>query len=80
VKKEKSLEQKNEELLLLIGQKIKTLRKEYNWSQEDLAYNADIDRSYIGYIENGKYNVTIKKLLQISEALQIDIIDLLQDS
>ena len=44
---------------LKLGQKIKQLREEKSMFQKDLAYAADLDRSYIVSIENGKRNVSI---------------------
>ena len=36
-----------------IGSRIKNLRELANMSQKDLAYTADLDRSYIASVENG---------------------------
>lgn len=69
---------KNEQKILqAIGHKILERRKELGLTQEDLAYSADVDRTYIGYLENGKNNVSIIMLYKIAKALQIDIKDLL---
>ena len=48
--------------------------KEY--LKEVLAEMADIDRSYMGNIERGEKNVTLKKAYDICDALDIDIKDL----
>lgn len=64
-------------LLRSIGRKIAERRKELGLTQEDLAYSADVDRTYIGYIENGKNNVTIAMLYKITKALKLDLKDLL---
>lgn len=66
-----------QKLLQSIGKKIAQRRKELNLTQEDLAYSSDIDRSYIGYIENGKNNVTITILSKIAKALNMNLKDLL---
>lgn len=63
-------------ILKIIGENVSRVRKEKKLSQENLAHLADIDRTYIGYIENAKYNVTITKLQQIAEALGISITEL----
>ena len=44
-----------------------------------MAHLADIDRTYIGYIENAKYNVTISKLQQIAEALKVSVNELINE-
>jgi transcriptional regulator with XRE-family HTH domain len=64
-------------LLKIIGKNITRIRKEKKLSQEQLAYLSEIDRTYIGYIENAKYNVTIAKLQQIAEALEVSVGELL---
>lgn len=65
-------------LLRTIAGNIVTLRKEKGITQEELAHQAGIDRTYIGYIENSKHNVTLGMLVKIADALQIDVLDLLK--
>lgn len=66
-------------LLKIIGKNISRIRKEKKISQNQLAYLAEMDRTYIGYIENAKYNVTLTKLQQIAEALEISINELINE-
>src|SRR6266487_4844581 len=66
-------------LLKIIGKNVARIRREKKLSQEQLAYLADIDRTYIGYIENAKYNVTISKLEQIAEALEVSVSELINE-
>jgi len=40
-----------------IGKRIKQLRESAEMSQKDLAYTADLDRSYITSVENGQRNI-----------------------
>jgi len=47
------------DVLTDIGKIIVRRRKELNITQEELAYSANVDRTYIGYIENGKQNISI---------------------
>lgn len=63
--------------LKIIGKNIARIRKERGLTQEDLCGLAEIDRSYLSEIENGKMNVTIKVLVAISSALKCDLEDLL---
>jgi len=51
------------------GEKVKAIRKSQNVSQEKLAELADLDRTYISDIENGKRNVSIETVLKIAKAL-----------
>jgi transcriptional regulator with XRE-family HTH domain len=58
------------------GQKVRILRLGKGWSQERLALNADLDRTYIPSIEKGERNVSITVIQKIADALKVDIIEL----
>ncbi len=60
-----------------IGWNLRKLRVTKGISQDDLAYRAELDHAYIGYVERGKRNVTVGTLERIATALDIDIADLL---
>jgi len=55
------------------GEKIRLLRIEKGWSQETLALNADLDRTYIPGIESGKRNVSIVVIEKLAKALMVEI-------
>ena len=63
--------------LMIIGRNIARLRKIKKLTQEDLCGMAEIDRSYLSEIENGKMNVTIKSLVQIADAPECTLADLI---
>jgi transcriptional regulator with XRE-family HTH domain len=48
-----------------------TLRKAAELSQEELAYEAGLDRTYISQVERRKRNVTIVVLAKIAHALKV---------
>ena len=58
------------------GKQVKRLRLEKGLSQEKLAYEADLDRTYIPSIEKGERNVSITVVEKIAKALRVDITDL----
>jgi transcriptional regulator with XRE-family HTH domain len=60
----------------LVGERIRNLRKEKGWSQEELAYRASINRTYMGEIERGESSITVDSLEKITNALSITIEDL----
>ena len=64
--------------LVTFGKKVRHIRKSKGLSQEAIADLADIDRSYMGHIERGEQNITLTKIYQISDALEIDIRELLE--
>ncbi len=61
------------DIKLKIGQRIKELREKAEMSQKDLAYTADLDRSYIASIENGQRNVSIVNIEKIANALNVTL-------
>jgi transcriptional regulator with XRE-family HTH domain len=61
------------------GNKLRELRKRKGLSQENFAGLADIDRTYIADIENGKRNVSIIIVEKIAKAFEISISDLFSD-
>ena len=65
-------------LLKLIASNIIYFRRERGLTQDELAYMAGIDRTYVGYIENAKHNLTIGKLVEIAQALGVSVDDLLK--
>ena len=63
--------------LVALGRTIKGLRLELGLSQEALAFEAGIDRSYIGGIERGEHNLALVNLMKISQTLGVSSSELL---
>jgi transcriptional regulator with XRE-family HTH domain len=62
--------------MIAFGKRVREMRKSKGISQERLAEMAGIDRSYMGNIERGEKNITLKKAYEICDALEIEIQDL----
>ena len=56
-----------------VGLKIRKFREKRSWSQEQLAFEADLHRAYIGQIERGEKNIGLKNLEKIAKALSIKL-------
>lgn len=69
---------RNTQLLGLLAKNVGTLRKYSGLSQEELAFQCDIDRTYISKIERGIANPSLLILFKISDVLQVEIKDLLK--
>ena len=54
-----------------IAEKIRTAREESGISQEELAHQAKIYRTYIGHLENGKYSPSAFMIYKIAKVLKI---------
>ena len=61
------------DIKLKIGQRIKELRKGMELSQESLAYKAEVDRTYVTDVENGRRNVSVEILERLIKALDVSI-------
>lgn len=62
-------------ILDAVGQRIRELRNNIGLSQEKLALKAEIDRTYLAGVEQGKRNLSIKSLEKILKALDISFQD-----
>lgn len=61
------------------GRNLRSIRKEKGFSQERLAHDSGIDRSYLGKVERGMVNLTIEKLYQLAECLECSPKNLIVD-
>lgn len=62
----------NQELINL-GSRIKYFRSILNISQEKLAFQCELDRTYISLLERGKRNPSLINLLKVSKGLNISL-------
>lgn len=58
---------------LLFGRRLKELRQQQGLSQEELAFRAGLHRTYVGGIERGERNLTLKNIQRLADALGVDI-------
>ena len=63
---------KSEEVLKQFGSRIRTLRKERQLSQRELALATLMEKSTIQRIERGLMNCTIKTLIKLAHALNVE--------
>jgi len=61
-----------------LGKRVREIRKAKKMSQEELAYQAEIDYSYLNEIEAGKRNPSVKSIAAIAKALRVSIKDLFE--
>lgn len=64
---------KSNEVYTEIGKRIRTARKNLNMTQEKLAVASGIDRSHMGFIEQGRRRPTLSTLIKITEALKMPL-------
>ncbi|MFO7675682.1 MAG: helix-turn-helix transcriptional regulator [bacterium] len=63
---------------VVVGQRIRELREKKGWSQEKLAEEADLHRTYIGQVERGEKNIGVENLVRIAAALGSTAADVLR--
>jgi transcriptional regulator with XRE-family HTH domain len=62
-----------DEMLEVLGSRIRERRTTLGWTQEDLADQAQVDRSYVGGVERGERNVTFTMLCRLCAAMDCDV-------
>ncbi len=66
--------------LMTIGKNLRRVRTEFGLSQEQLALEAEIDRTYVSQIERGIANPSILKLKKIADCLKVGLAELTVDA
>lgn len=64
----------------ILAKNTRKFRTSLGHSQERLAHSSSLHRTYIGFIERGERNVTLKTLEALAEALGITVIELLSEN
>jgi transcriptional regulator with XRE-family HTH domain len=62
--------------VVLLGRRIRTLRTQNGWTQEELGDKADINYKFLGEIERGQQNPSFGILTKIASALGVDLPEL----
>jgi len=56
-----------------LGKRIKSLRKKRGWSQEELAFRCHLHRTYVGAIERGERNISLKNIVKIARVFGVPV-------
>jgi transcriptional regulator with XRE-family HTH domain len=56
----------------IVAAAVRHLRRKHGWSQEELGARARLHRTYIGAIERGEENITLRTLDSLADALGIE--------
>lgn len=67
----------NKPLLRKLAKRIKELRKERGFTQDDLSFRSNIARSTLGNIETAKNDVVFSKINQLAEAFELSLSEFL---
>lgn len=58
------------------GQAVRQLRSARGWSQEDLAAEASLNRTYLGEVERGSVSPSLQTAAKLAAALQVPLSEL----
>ena len=61
------------------GRRVRELRERMGVSQEALATRAGIHRTYMGGVERGERNISLKNIVRLAEALKVRPHDLFNE-
>jgi len=67
----------SDDIMFKLGHKIRYERSKRGFSQEKLAELANINRNFVGMVERGETNITVRKLDKIAKAFGIEAKELL---
>lgn len=60
------------------GKRLRAFREQRGWSQEKLAGECGLDRTYVGSVERGERNIALVNICRLAEALGIPASELLK--
>lgn len=67
----------NVELQVTVGENVRRIREERGLTQEALAEAIDVHRTYVGSLEGGVRNITLRTLEHLAARLGVEPLDLL---
>jgi transcriptional regulator with XRE-family HTH domain len=64
------------EIRTRFGARVRQLRSERGWSQEELADRAKLHRTYIGSVERGEQNISLVNIERLATTLGVSLAEL----
>lgn len=74
-----SYTKKEQKFLQELGLRLRSFREAKGWSQEELALNSGLHRTYVGDVERGERNISVLNLSKLAIALEIPIATLFEN-
>jgi transcriptional regulator with XRE-family HTH domain len=68
----------DQELMREIGRRSRAFRTHEGWSLKVLAEEAELNESFLGELERGRVNVSVRVLARLCGALGVGLVDVLQ--
>ncbi len=67
----------NEDVCVRFGEKLRKIRLDLGYSQEELSFKAGLHRTYISSVERGKRNISLTNIKKLADALGLKMKDLM---
>jgi transcriptional regulator with XRE-family HTH domain len=64
------------EVKAIFGARVRWLRNQRGWSQEEFAKIVGLDRSYVGGVERGERNISLENISMIAEGFSVSLSEL----
>ena len=64
---------------VILGRNVRRIRQQKKLTQEQLAFEAEIDLTYVGGIERGKRNPSLLVMARIADALGVSLTKLINE-
>ena len=69
----------HEDVCVRFGVKLRNIRLELGYSQEELSFKTGLHRTYISSVERGKRNISLTNIKKLADALDLKMKDLMQE-
>jgi len=67
------MDKTDKKYLKKVGERIASIRKEKDLTQEEVCTELEMDKPYLSSIENGRQNPTLLTLLKLAEAMGVEV-------
>ena len=64
------------EILVKFGDRVRQLRLQHGFTQEELAARAGVHRTYVGMVERAEKNITLTNIEKFAQALRVSLVRL----
>ena len=61
------------DIKITFGKSVRRLREDRGISQEALANDAGLDRTYVSSVERGRRNISLENIERLAKALQVEV-------
>ena len=69
----------DEDVCVRFGEKLRDIRLDLGYSQEELSFKAGLHRTYISSVERGKRNISLTNIKKLADALGLKMKDLMPE-